>query len=116
MKVKTNDETRELADAMNDLLSSVEKQNWVQKSIAEISAMYQEITDLTELAKSFVTKLAPLLQASYGVVYLRKSQGGEVNYVKVAGYALADEKCVQTSFRLGEGLIGQAASIKNLSH
>ena len=91
IEVKANDETQELAGAMNDLLSSLEKQSWVQKSMMDISAMYQEITDITELTQSFITKLAPMLQAAYGVVYLRRSNGREIHYVKVAGYAITDE-------------------------
>ena len=114
IEVKTNDETRELAEAMNDLLSSLDKQSWVQTSVAEISTTYQGITDMTELTQSFITKLAPLLQAAYGVVYLRRSQGSEIDYVKVAGYAIADEERTAASFRLGEGLIGQAALDKRM--
>ena len=114
IKVNTRDETRELAEAMNSLLSNLEKQSWVQKSVTDISTMYQGITDITELSQAFVTKLAPLLQATYGIVYLRRCQGAVVDYVKVAGYALADEGRAAASFRLGEGLIGQAALDKRL--
>ncbi|MEH7011263.1 CHASE3 domain-containing protein [Neobacillus niacini] len=109
IEVSTHDETRELAEAMNELLSSLEKQSWVQKSMAEISTMYQGMTDLTELTHAFITKLAPMLEAVYGVVYLRRNQGSEVRYVKEAGYAIVGEECAEASFRLGEGLIGQAA-------
>ena len=112
--MKAHDETQELAGAMNDLLSSLEKQSWVQKSMMEISAMYQEITDITELTQSFITKLAPMLQAAYGVVYIRRSNGREIHYVKVAGYAITDEERGAESFRLGEGLIGQAALDKRI--
>ena len=99
---------------MNDLLSSLEKQSWIQKSVAEISTMYQGITDMTELTQAFISKLAPLLQATYGVVYLRRSHEGEMDYVKVAGYAIAHEERAAASFRLGEGLIGQAALDKRI--
>jgi two-component system, chemotaxis family, sensor kinase CheA len=110
ISVKSNDETRELAEAMNSLLSSLEKQQWVQKSMTEISVMYQGITDINELAQKFITRLAPLLEACYGVVYLRRTHGGEVHFVKVAGYAVADDDVdVKASFRFGEGLVGQAA-------
>ena len=109
IEVKAHDETQELAGAMNDLLSSLEKQSWVQKSMMDISAMYQEITNITELTQSFITKLAPMLQAAYGVVYIRRSNGREIHYVKVAGYAITDEERGAESFRLGEGLIGQVA-------
>ncbi|WP_284036651.1 CHASE3 domain-containing protein [Neobacillus sp. 114] len=109
ISVKANDETRELAEAMNHLLSSLEKQHWVQKSMTDISTLYQGITDINELAQRVINKLAPLLEACYGVVYLRREQGGEVDFVKVAGYAVSDEAGVKPSFRFGEGLVGQAA-------
>ncbi|MCM3763988.1 CHASE3 domain-containing protein [Neobacillus niacini] len=110
ISVKTNDETHELAEAMNSLLGSLEKQQWVQKSMTDISMMYQGITDINELAHKFITRLAPLLNACYGVVYLRRTQGSEVDFAKVAGYATEDDEvAVKTSFRFGEGLVGQAA-------
>ncbi|MDQ0974509.1 two-component system chemotaxis sensor kinase CheA [Neobacillus niacini] len=114
IEVSTHDETRELAEAMNELLSNLEKQNWVQRSVAEISTMYQGMTDLTELTHAFITKLAPMLEAVYGVVYLRRKQGSEVRYVKEAGYAMVSEERAAASFRLGEGLIGQAAMDKRI--
>jgi two-component system, chemotaxis family, sensor kinase CheA len=114
IEVSTHDETRELAEAMNELLSNLEKQNWVQKSVAEISTMYQGMTDLTELTHAFITKLTPMLKAVYGVVYLRRNQGSEVRYVKEAGYAVVSEERAAASFRLGEGLIGQAAMDKRI--
>ena len=114
IEVKAHDETQELAGAMNNLLSSLEKQSWVQKSMMDISAMYQEITNITELTQSFITKLAPMLQAAYGVVYIRRSNGREIHYVKVAGYAITDEERGAERFRLGEGLIGQAALDKRI--
>ncbi|MEH7413781.1 CHASE3 domain-containing protein [Neobacillus drentensis] len=114
IKVNTRDETRELAEAMNDLLSNLDKHNWVQRSLTEISTLYQGITDINELSQLFINKLSPLLQASYGVVYLRREQGGEVDFVKVAGYATVDDDLVKTRFRLGEGVIGQAAADKRI--
>lgn len=109
IKVKTRDETRDLAEAMNNLLSSLEKQSWIQKSLTEISTIYQGITNINELAHTFITKLAPMLDAVYGVVYLRKADGQEVRFVKTAGYAIKDKENVASSFRLGEGMIGQCA-------
>lgn len=109
ISVKAKDETRELAEAMNCLLGSLERQQWVQKSLTDISILYQGITDINELAQRVINKLAPLFEACYGVVYLRREQGGEVDFVKVAGYAVSDEVDVKASFRFGEGLVGQAA-------
>jgi two-component system, chemotaxis family, sensor kinase CheA len=114
IEVNTHDETLELAEAMNQLLGSLEKQSWVQKSMAEIATMYQGMTDLTELTHTFITKLAPMFNAVYGVVYLRRNQGSDVRFEKAAGYALAADEDAEDSFLLGEGLIGQAALDKRI--
>ncbi|MEC1520676.1 ATP-binding protein [Neobacillus niacini] len=114
IEVNTYDETRELAEAMNELLSNLEKHNWIQKSVAEISTMYQGMTDLTELTHAFISKITPMLGGVYGVVYLRRNQGSEVRYVKEAGYAIVSKERTAESFRLGEGLIGQAAMDKRI--
>ncbi|MED4224881.1 CHASE3 domain-containing protein [Neobacillus cucumis] len=114
IEVKTRDETRELADAMNELLSTLDKHNWVQKSLTDISTLYQGITDINELTRLFINKLTPLLGAAYGVVYLRRNQGGEIDFVKVAGYAITDDDLVKSRFKFGEGIVGQAALDKRI--
>jgi two-component system, chemotaxis family, sensor kinase CheA len=114
IEVNTHDETQELAEAMNELLSGLEKHNWVQKSLTDISTLYQGISDINELTQMFINKLAPLIGATYGVVYLRREQGGEMDFVKVAGYAVVDDDLIKTNFRLGEGVIGQAAVDKRI--
>ncbi len=109
IEVKSQDETKELASAVNGLLSSLDKQSWVQKSLTEISTIYQGITDVTVLTQTFITKLAPMLEAAYGVVYLRRSHEGRIDFVPAASYAVADQEPASASFRLGEGLVGQCA-------
>ncbi|MED1793681.1 CHASE3 domain-containing protein [Brevibacillus nitrificans] len=106
--VQSKDELRDLAEATNDLLSSLEKQSWIQRSLTEISTLYQGITDIGDLSKAVITELAPKLQAASGIVYLRKNAGNETVFVRVADYALAHQNTTDT-FRVGEGLVGQCA-------
>jgi two-component system chemotaxis sensor kinase CheA len=114
IEVKTNDEIRVLAEATNDLLASLDKQNWIQTNITEVSTLYQGISDITELSETFVNKLAPMLDAVYGVVYLRNHVGGETRYVKAAGYAASGVDPSSASFQIGEGLVGQCAVDKRI--
>ncbi|WP_289139503.1 CHASE3 domain-containing protein [uncultured Brevibacillus sp.] len=114
IEVQTKDELRELAFATNDLLGSLERQSWIQKSLTEISTIYQGITDIHTLAKAFVGRLAPKLGAAYGVVYLRKNHSAETIFIRVADYALANQEHAADSFRLGEGLVGQCAVDKRI--
>lgn len=114
IEVQTKDELRELAFATNDLLGSLERQSWIQKSMTEISTIYQGITDIHTLAKAFVGRLAPKLGAAYGVVYLRKNHSAETIFIRVADYALANQEHAADSFRHGEGLVGQCAVDKRI--
>lgn len=114
IKVKTNDEIKELADATNQLLSSLESQNWVQSKVAEVATMTQGINDLEALARTFLTKVAPMINASYGVFYIRKGAGEQQRLEKLASYAGSGEEAGKASFRLGEGLVGQCAIEKRI--
>lgn len=110
--VKTNDEIKELADATNSLLISLEDQAWVTNRVAEVATMTQGMSNLEELARSFLSKVAPMIGAPYGVFYIRSTKGSEPRMNKLASYAEGDSFSVKESFRFGEGLVGQCAMDK----
>ncbi|MDQ8732918.1 response regulator [Paenibacillus sp. LHD-38] len=109
IKVNTRDEIKDLADATNNLLDNLNDQYWIQEKVAEIATMNQGVNDIKTLADSFLTKLAPILGAAYGVFYVRKGYGEQQRLVKTATYAAHGDETGHDSFRIGEGLIGQAA-------
>lgn len=109
IKVQTNDEIKDLADATNNLLDNINGQNWIQTKVAEVATMNQGINDIHTLADSFLAKLAPMLNATYGLFYLRSGNGEQSRLNKIASYAGSDLNEAASSFRIGEGLIGQAA-------
>ncbi|MCD1261202.1 CHASE3 domain-containing protein [Paenibacillus athensensis] len=114
IEVNSNDEIKELAEATNSLLENLEHRRWVEQNITEVTTLYQGITDVSALGQAFASKLAPLLGAVYGVVYLRKQTGSEVRYVRIAGYAASGQDHAAASFLLGEGLVGQCAADKRM--
>lgn len=114
IEVRTNDEIRMLAEATNELLANLEKQSWIQSGITEVATLYQGIRDITSLSEAFIHKLAPMLDASYGVIYLRQNEVGEPTYVKIAGYAAFGQVQAASQFQLGEGLVGQCAVDKRI--
>ena len=109
IEVRTRDEIKDLAEATNKLLDHVNDQNWIQTKVAEVATMNQGINDMTTLAESFLGKLAPMLNAAYGLFYIRQGAGAQQKLVKIASYAAYGDETGSASFRLGEGLIGQAA-------
>ncbi|MGE5503802.1 MAG: response regulator [Actinomycetota bacterium] len=83
----------------------MEEQRWVKTHLAAISSELQEAADPAELARRFLSTLAPLLQVGQGVFYLY--QDGRLRLL--GGYAFRKRKTLEQGFAMGEGLVGQCA-------
>lgn len=110
IEVNSRDEIGELGEATNALLESHERKNWLKTKLAEVAGMYQGIEDICTLGQSFLGKTAPLLNAAYGVLYIRSGKNDLRRMVKWASYASAGEPSGAEGFRIGEGLVGQCAA------
>ena len=121
--VRTTDEIGDIAKSFNDMAESLEiynqkekdftekisEQNWIQTRVADIATMYQRIVDVEVLADRFITRLAPMMGASIGAFYVKRGEGVDMRFVKLASFAGDGEDSGRREFRLGEGLIGQCA-------
>ncbi|WP_435170383.1 CHASE3 domain-containing protein [Paenibacillus glycanilyticus] len=114
IKVNSKDEIKDLGDATNELLASLEAKSWIQAKVAEVATMTQGINDLQVLARTFLTKVAPMVNASYGVFYIRKGAGDQQRLEKLASYASSGEDAGKSEIRFGEGLAGQCAIEKRI--
>ncbi|WP_168119685.1 CHASE3 domain-containing protein [Paenibacillus sp. HB172176] len=110
--VRTRDEIKDLAEATNKLLDSLEAQSWVQTRVANIATMNQGMNDLNDMATSFLSHTAPMVGALSGAIYLRRGQGAQQRMEILASYAGEGKASAKSSFLLGEGLIGQCAADK----
>ncbi len=122
--ITTRDETKDIALAVNAMAQAIddymanesklkktlEEQSWLKSSIAELTGVYQGVQDLPKLAQLFITKITPLVEAGYGVIYLVESQDNQERLVKVAAYAANGEEIGSESFLPGEGLVGECAT------
>lgn len=109
IEVNSQDEIADIAQAFNNMAKSLQEKSWLETNIAEMATMYQGIHDLQTLAQQFITKITPMVGADYGVFYVKRGSGGQQRLQKLAAYAYAGEKTDSSVFRLGEGLVGQAA-------
>ncbi|MEK3883398.1 response regulator [Paenibacillus sp. PL2-23] len=107
--VGTRDEVRELAESTNELLGSLESQSWIQRNVANVATMNQGFSSLQDLASSFLSQVAPIIGASYGVLYYRRGTGEKQTLEKLSAYAAYGDDRSRTSFAIGEGLVGQCA-------
>lgn len=121
--ISSKDEIGDIAVAFNEMAGTLEahareeeklkhaaeEQSWLKTKVAEVATMYPGIDNLETLAQRFITKVTPMVGASYGVFYIRTSVDGEETFQKQAAYAYNHEDPAKDSFRLGEGIIGQCA-------
>ena len=91
------------------LLSSIKEkdQNWVIKGRDKISGILREYTDLKELSYHVLETLINYIGVIQGSFYIYDEEKKVlVNY---ATYAYSRKKFINQEFKIGEGLIGQAA-------
>lgn len=129
--IHSNDEIGQIANAYNELVSTLEKQeqieqqyrikiedqNWLKTSIAELSVLIQGVSDLNLAGERFIQKLSQTIGASYGVLYLLHKDE-EIPYLeKLSSYAYTKPKSNQLALNrisFGEGLVGQCAKSKEM--
>ncbi|MFD0051838.1 response regulator [Actinomycetes bacterium NPDC127524] len=123
IQFRSNDEIGDIATSFNEMAGSLEaynekekeftakisEQNWIQTRLADIATMYQRIVDLEVLGQRFITRLAPMVEASLGVIYLKRGEGENTKFVKLASFAEEGKEAGRTNFMFGEGLVGQCA-------
>ncbi|WP_025705765.1 CHASE3 domain-containing protein, partial [Paenibacillus graminis] len=110
ISVKTLDEINDLGNATNDLLDTVQRQQWGSEQLALMSVALQETTDLPLLCRTFMNRLSVILELQYGAVYVLN---GKKEYKRMYSYAGSEQQAVdfgKNTIRLGEGLIGQCAA------
>ncbi|MDR3601914.1 MAG: response regulator [Desulfosporosinus sp.] len=121
--IRSNDEVGEIAASFNEMTQSledharhekefikqIEGQNLLKSGISEITALCQGVQDLKILAHLLITKIPPMVEASYGVFYIREENRNKQCYKKLAIYAGSPMEPAWEVFRLGEGLVGQSA-------
>ncbi|MCQ6280493.1 response regulator [Bacillus sp. EB600] len=118
VEVQSNDEIGDVAISFNQMAESLEvqmkkEQNllWSKSNIAEIATSLSGMRDLDSFGKTLLSKLVPLLGASQAVFYVKNMDEEDHRpcFTFCAAYAAQERKHLSEKFKLGEGLIGQAA-------
>ncbi|MDO3412174.1 ATP-binding protein [Saccharibacillus sp. CPCC 101409] len=123
LDVQTNDEIGNIARGYNHMIDAledhnrrvsefnqkIEDNNWLQTQLSELALLYQQVTGQEALARTFLSVIAPAVRASSALFYIREKCDGEERFVRIAAYAGDGALNTKEAFRIGEGLIGQAA-------
>ncbi len=121
VRMKASGEVAALKDTLNKMIRNLDEttrqnieQDWLKTNRERFMRMLQGQRELTTIANMILSELAPLVSAQHGAFYAMSgpSDEGEQVLELQAGYGLEERKHLPTSFRLGEGLVGQCAREK----
>jgi signal transduction histidine kinase/HAMP domain-containing protein/ActR/RegA family two-component response regulator len=121
VRVEASGEVAVLKDKLNEMIRNLREttrenveQDWLKTNRERFTRMLQGQRDLTEVSSMILSEIAPLVSAQHAVFYTMTSPsgGGEPMLELQAGYGYEERKNLSTTFRLGEGLVGQCAKEK----
>jgi signal transduction histidine kinase/HAMP domain-containing protein/ActR/RegA family two-component response regulator len=121
VRVEASGEVAVLKDKLNEMIRNLREttrqnieQDWLKTNRERFTRMLQGQRDLTEVSSMILSEIAPLVSAQHAVFYVMTSASGSAEPVLElqAGYGYEERRSLSTSFRLGEGLVGQCAKEK----
>ena len=116
ISVEAQGEVAALKDNINEMIGTLAEttrqnkdQDWLKTNIAKFTGMLQGQRDLLAVSKLLLSELTPLVGAQHGTFYLNET-GEDQGVLKLtAGYAYTERDGVPTTFRMGQGIVGQCA-------
>ncbi len=112
--VEAQGEVADLKDTINQMIANLaettrrsKEQDWLKTSLARISGIMQGQRDLQAVCQLIMSELTPTVSAQHGAFFLTREGMAELQLV--AGYGYRPQGHAGTTFKIGEGLVGQAA-------
>jgi CheY-like chemotaxis protein/HAMP domain-containing protein/GAF domain-containing protein len=114
--VEAQGEVAELKDNINQMIRNLAEttarnaeQDWLNSNLARFTGMMQGERDLETVSHMIMSELTPLVGAHHGAFFIMDGDDEEPFMRLIASYAYKQRKRVANTFKLGEGLVGQAA-------
>ena len=121
VSVEASGEVAVLKDTLNEMIRNLREttrqnveQDWLKTNRERFTRMLQGQRDLDAVSNMILSEVAPLVSAEHAVFYSMTGtpDGGDAVLSLQAGYGYEERKHLSTTFRLGEGLVGQCAKEK----
>ncbi len=117
ISVEAMGEVAELSDTINQMIANLREttqknaeQDWLNMNLARISGLMQGQRDLATVSRLIMSEISPLVTAQHGAFFLTHADNGDQPELRlIASYGYQKRKSVSNRFKLGEGLVGQAA-------
>jgi CheY-like chemotaxis protein/HAMP domain-containing protein len=121
VRVEASGEVAALKDTLNEMIRNLGEttrqnveQDWLKTNRERFTRMLQGQDNLAAVSSMILSELATLVSAQHGVFYsvTTPTDGSEPVLELQAGYGNEERRQLSTSFRLGEGLVGQCGKEK----
>ncbi|MFT5719283.1 MAG: GAF domain-containing protein, partial [Oleiphilaceae bacterium] len=99
-----------MADNIANMDQHNKQQHWLQQSLIELANSIQQSGNIQALATTAITQLCHSLDAKIGALYFLDPKNRKSQVFQLLGsYAFTLQKSLSTDYKMGEGLVGQAA-------
>jgi signal transduction histidine kinase/DNA-binding response OmpR family regulator/HAMP domain-containing protein len=121
VSMEASGEVAGLKDTLNEMIRNLREttrqnveQDWLKTNRERFTRMLQGQDNLGTVSNMILSELATLVSVQHGVFYSMTSptDGSEAVLQFQAGYGFEERRQLATSFRLGEGLVGQCGKEK----
>jgi HAMP domain-containing protein/signal transduction histidine kinase/CheY-like chemotaxis protein len=116
IQVEAQGEVAFVKELINEMIRNLrdttlrnEEQDWLKTNLTRFTRMLQGQRDFLTVGKLILSELAPLVSAQQGALYMIDTPNGESGLNLLATYAQHDGDGAKNRFKIGEGLVGQAA-------
>jgi CheY-like chemotaxis protein/HAMP domain-containing protein len=121
VSMEASGEVAGLKDTLNEMIRNLREttrqnveQDWLKTNRERFTRMLQGQDNLATVSNMILSELASLVSVQHGVFYsmTNPTDGSEAVLELQAGYGFEERRQLATSFRLGEGLVGQCGKEK----
>ncbi len=116
IKVGAQGEVAVLKDTINEMISNLRdttqkntEQNWLKTNLAKFSRMLQGQRDLTNVGKTVLSELCPIIAAQQAEFYVLEGEDLRPQLTLLASYASEGDDQIGKKIALGQGVVGQCA-------
>jgi signal transduction histidine kinase/DNA-binding response OmpR family regulator/HPt (histidine-containing phosphotransfer) domain-containing protein len=104
---------KKMTDSLREVTEESNTQNWFQKGQAELSEYLQGDLSTEVVAEKAIQFICEYLNVQIGAIYIADKN----DTLHLSGsYAFENRKRIENSFKLGEGIVGQAGLKKKVIH
>jgi HAMP domain-containing protein/signal transduction histidine kinase/DNA-binding response OmpR family regulator len=116
IQVEARGEVDELKNNLNEMIRNLRdttlrntEQDWLKTNLARMTRLLQGQRNISAVAQTVLSELAPLVHAPHGVFYVMGTADRAPRLELLASFGFQERRNLSNTWRLKQGLVGQCA-------